>query len=264
MSDERRVLVSGNWRVEDCGLVVVSSSWTPSNDERRLVARRWPGIAGEVYDGGLWRYEGIRASGDELVIDVSRTSYKWHFVLRTEPRGTPGEWPNPLSVTPLIITTDGRLVAGIRRGPDQPDRLHAVGAGFIDPVVVAAEDDPTCWQIVPERPVETAAREIQEETSLVEGVDFERGSFRVLGLVWGDNHDTTCVVLAPVRVGSREVVVSRREHRRAVFIDTDREALLRLAESGYTPAAEGYLATDHFVLAVRLLAERLELGDDLQ
>jgi ADP-ribose pyrophosphatase YjhB (NUDIX family) len=169
--------------------------------------------------------------------------------LREEKYGTMEEYPNPLSVTVLLLTADGKLVLGIKQGPDQGNRLHAVGGGFISLVQSSAVSS----EVEPEHPVDTAIRECQEETNLESGVSFNPNDVRIIGMVFGDNHDSSCVAVIPLNVEGESIALGSNEHSALFLYDTDSKSLQNLIDSRYLLEVPDSKATDHLILALQLL-----------
>ncbi|TXT54917.1 MAG: hypothetical protein BAJATHORv1_50170 [Candidatus Thorarchaeota archaeon] len=256
-SSYRKVLVEGIWKRNQVEVKVIQSSWAPTQKQLDFVENEWKQRPGGVYNGPLWRFERVVKQDERVSIEVSKCSYKWHFILRQQHYQAANMYPNPTSVTSLIVTTDQKIVLGVRKGSDQGGMLHTVGGGFVDPKLVAVENQHNQWKAVPECLFETSAREIAEETSLTEGEDYSKEDFRMLGIVWGGNHDTSCVMYAPVNVSSTEVAIRGKEHSYLFFPSIDDDTLSSIVENNGLPIAEDIDATDHMVLAISLLRKYL-------
>lgn len=253
MAEERRIFIQGNWKHDAVKLKVVPSTWSPTEEQIEIVRHRWKGCPSEIYDGALWRFENCKNINKTIVISVSKCSYKWHYILRDEIYPNVQDYPNLLSVTPLILSEDLRLFLGVRQGHDQANQLHAVGAGFIEPVVLPNPDDPSKWFITSENPFNTASREIEEESSLISEKDFSIKDMNLLGIVRGNNKDTTCVILVPVYRDSDEIEARGSEHSETFFVHISKINDVISHESIHErPTIK---ATDHLILALKLLME---------
>ncbi|MBD3408082.1 MAG: hypothetical protein GF411_18320 [Candidatus Lokiarchaeota archaeon] len=256
-SSYRKVLVHGEWKKNQVNIKVVPSSWNPTQTQIEIVNEEWEKRPQGVYNGPLWRFERVVKEDQTVSIELSKCSYKWHFILRHQQYQSAIEYPNPTSVTSLMVTTDNKIVLGVRQGSDQGGMLHAVGGGFIDPKLAAVENHHNEWKALPECLFETSAREITEETSLQRDKHYSIEKFRLLGVVWGSNHDTTCVMYAPVNVASTDVAIRGKEHSYLFFPSTDEGTLSSIVENNGLPIAEDIDATDHMVLAISLLRKYL-------
>lgn len=236
---------------------IIPSVWEPTTEQREFVFRKWAFRPKGVYDGAIWRYERILVTVDKLEIQLSKCSYKWHFILRNERYSEPSDYPNPIGVTTLLITSDGKLVLGIRLDPDQPDQLHAASVGFVNPILIPDDKSPSEWQVIPENIFDTSVREIQEETSLLEGIDFHRESLRLLGLVWGSNKDTSAVILAPTDIASSNIMKKGDEKSEIYFPDASVEFLTSIIETERLHEIPNVKTSDHLILALKLLRSHL-------
>lgn len=255
MSIEREIIERGCWRYSQVRIIEVESTFVPSEIQRNIVENKWADRPSDIEDWPRWRLESIRAD-EQLTIEVSRSSGKWHFILKEEKYDGKIKYPNPLSVTTLLISKDKKLMLGVREGSDQGNRLHAVGGGFIDPIILSGTENPEKWTIVPEHPFHTSQRELSEETTAKIEIDDVIERFRILGAVWGDNHDTSLVMYAPVEINSTEIKLLGSEHSSFHFasIDTSNLDLIIVDEK-----LEGVNAkpTDHMLLSLELLRDFL-------
>ncbi|MBN2230344.1 MAG: hypothetical protein JW779_12215 [Candidatus Thorarchaeota archaeon] len=246
MRVERAILLEGLWGSEDVRIEAVPLTFQPTSIAREIVKEEWERKPIDAQDLPLWRYEGYIVQQDRLVLQVSLCTYRWHFVLRHQNYKTQGDYPNPLSATTLIHTQDNKIILGIRKGSDQGNTLHAVGGGFIDPLPGPE------GTYIPENPFDTSAREITEETSLKQR-DFSKESFSMLGIAWGSNHDTTCVMHAPVDVLSEDIDIGAPEHAELVKVGIESSSIRQVLSKGHISGREGTPATDHLILALELL-----------
>lgn len=254
MSVERSILLQGIWKYNDTEIVRVSNTFSLSDEQREIVKQAWENKPSDAQDLPLWRYEGYALDNRNLQIKVSLCSYKWHFILRNYIYKRQSDYPNPISATSLMHTSDNKLVLGIRKGSDQGNRLHTVGGGFIDPIPKYTPGQ-NLNSLIPENPFTTSAREIREETS-VRNSDFSIADFSLLGFAWGNNHDTTCVVHAPVNVISDKITINAPEHSELIFVDLEDSALKFIMSNGYLENRVNTPATDHCILALRLFFEK--------
>ncbi|NWF96892.1 MAG: hypothetical protein HXY34_12190 [Candidatus Thorarchaeota archaeon] len=252
---ERQLILNGLWKREAVNIREVPSSWAPTAEQRRLVERAWQDASRVVYDGPVWRFEGVLTTGKDLHIRLSRCSYKWHYVLKEQQYPTPSHYPNPASVTSLVVTEDRKIPVAVRQGPDQGNRLHSLGAGFIDAVTSVHSDHPSSWNFIPENIFDTAVREVQEE-STIQLKDIDSDAMALIGAAWGSNHDTTFVIVVPVSVTSDAVGMRGDEHSTLHFVPTDRTETQRVVERGaLCNQANDVPATDHLVLALQLIRD---------
>ncbi|MBN2228173.1 MAG: hypothetical protein JW779_01195 [Candidatus Thorarchaeota archaeon] len=243
---ERVILLRGLWNPSEIDIESVPGTLQPTLEQKTLVEAEWLRKPFDAQDLPLWRYEGYNLIQNRLKLRVSLCTYRWHFVLRHQTYQTHDEYPNPLSATTLIHTQDDKIILGIRKGSDQGNTLHAVGGGFIDPLPSPE------GTYIPENPVDTSAREITEETTL-KSDNFTKGDFTMLGLVWGSNHDTTCVIHAPVNVEASEIEIEAPEHSELLKVDIESSAIREVLSKGHIDGREDTPATDHLILALELL-----------
>ncbi|MGY5854556.1 MAG: hypothetical protein RTU92_13390 [Candidatus Thorarchaeota archaeon] len=253
MSAERRIVVRGIWSHNQVHVEEIESTLCLSEEQRNLIEQQWSKRPSDIFDEPRWRFEGADISVEQLTIRLSRTSYKWHYVLRDEQYSNPSRYPNPVSVTTLLITTDNRMVLGIRQGSDQGNRLHAVGGGFIDLIPSSDSESPH-----PENVFITSQREISEETNLEIPFQHVQDKFRILGAVWGNNHDTTLVMYAPVDAHSSEVAIRGDEYSALFFPAATVYEISIILEKQSLKDAAGVVPTDHMLLALELLHDYLD------
>jgi 8-oxo-dGTP pyrophosphatase MutT (NUDIX family) len=104
--------------------------------EEALEARRREGK--KLFDGPMVRLEGWEVDGDRLRITVSKTSYRYFYVLhmvRTDLREAhPRAAANPVGISAALVTADGQLLLGRRsdRVAYYPGRIHPF-AGALEP-----------------------------------------------------------------------------------------------------------------------------------
>lgn len=254
MTIERLILLHGMWKHDNTVVQRIPNTFKLSEEHKAIVKEEWSNKPPDAQDLPLWRYEGHEIQNEQLQINVSLCSYKWHFILRNHVYSESEMYPNPISTTTLLHTVDNKLVLGIRRGSDQGNRLHTVGGGFIDPIP-AYTPGVDLDSLIPENPFATAAREITEETS-VKHDEFSIQDFTLLGLVWGSNHDTTCVVHAPVNIDSERISINAPEHSELIPIDLQSLSLKSIIARGFLEGRENTPATDHCILALQLFLEK--------
>ncbi|MGY5876942.1 MAG: hypothetical protein RTU30_14425 [Candidatus Thorarchaeota archaeon] len=252
MSAERRIVVRGLWSYNQVRVEEIESTFIPSVEQMNLIEQRWSKKPSDIFDEPRWRFEGVDSSADLMTLRLSRTSYKWHYVLREEQYSEPSQYPNPASVTTLLITGDNRLILGVRKGSDQGNRLHAVGGGFIDPIKSSESESSH-----PENVFITSHREISEETNLEIPFQHVLDNFRILGAVWGNNHDTTLVMFAPVDTHSSKVAIRGDEHSTLFFPAASVYKINGILEEQTLEDAAGVVPTDHMLLALELLRDYL-------
>lgn len=91
-----------------------------------------------LFDGPMVRLEGWEVEGDRLRLRVSRTSYRYFYVLhmvRTDLREAyPQAAANPVGISAALVTADGQFLLGRRsdRVAYYPGRIHPF-AGSIEP-----------------------------------------------------------------------------------------------------------------------------------
>lgn len=256
MSEQRIIFAQGIWPVNSVTMKIIPSTWTPTKQQREIVHEKWPLCPPELYDGSLWRYEKCREYDEKIEIQISKCSYKWHYILKQETYNRMEDYPNLLSVTPLILSKDSKVFLGVRQGHDQPNVLHAVGAGFIDPLLIPNPEEPSQWEIVAETPFQTACREIQEESTLFIEKDFRINDMELIGIVHGNNKDTTCVILVPTNVESNYILPKGEEHSHTFYLHISQIDDFLANET--LPERPEVKATDHLVLALLLLKEHLQ------
>ncbi len=245
MNTERAILLDGKWKTAEVDIKRIPNSFHPTSKQKRIVEVEWLKKPPDAQDLPLWRFEGFSPGDRDLELQVSLCTYRWHFILRHQSYPNPRDYPNPLSETTLIHTADDKLILGIRKGSDQGNTLHAVGGGFIDPL------QDTDGSYYPENPFDTAQREMLEETTL-KARDLKKEELTMLGLVWGSNHDTTCVIHAPVRAVSDDFEINAPEHSELLKVDIDSPLLTEIVCAGYIRDRESTPATDHLILALNL------------
>ncbi|MFW9932149.1 MAG: hypothetical protein ACFFDR_05780 [Candidatus Thorarchaeota archaeon] len=249
MSPAREILLDGKWMSGEVTISRVPNSFQVTPEQKRTVNAEWLSKPSDAQDLPLWRFEGFSLIDRNLELQVSLCTYRWHFILRHHNYTNLRDYPNPLSETTLIHTADNKLILGIRKGSDQGNTLHAVGGGFIDPLKDANEN------YLPENPFDTSMREMLEETTL-NSKDLQKDKLTMLGLAWGRNHDTTCVIHAPVRALAEDIEINAPEHSELIKVDVDSPLLTEIVCDGHLRNRESIPATDHLILALNLFLTR--------
>ena len=88
---------------------IIESTWQE--------AMRLPGM--HLFDGPMCRLESFRREGDELLIELSRTSYRQFFGTNLKhpelaDRYGPRVLAGPVGVSPALISSDSFLMLGLR------------------------------------------------------------------------------------------------------------------------------------------------------
>ncbi len=259
MGIESKILFDGVWYRDVTKIYQIPTSFNPSDKQANIVQKGWENRPNDTVDLPLWRFESFDQFDHMLAIKVSRSSYKWHFVLRDQKYQIMSDYPNPLSVTTILLTSDKKLVLGIRKGSDQGGMLHFVGGGFIEPFVISNPDMPEAWSVIPEHPFETAIREIQEETSItLKNID--TSEMKLIGGVWGSNHDTSLVTLVPISIDSESISIRLPEHSQLIPIDYSDDVLSQIIEMKHYSKYPDYPATDHCILSLQISLKMIEKG----
>ena len=245
MKATRAILLDGKWKRGEVAISRIPNSFQVTPEQKRIVETEWLNKPADAQDLPLWRFEGLSEINENLGLEVSLCTYRWHFILRHQSYLNQRDYPNPLSETTLIHTADDKLILGIREGSDQGNTLHAVGGGFIDPLQDKNGD------YYPENPFDTSIREMQEETTL-KANNLRKSELTMLGLVWGSNHDTTCVIHAPVRAVADDIEINAPEHSELIKVDVDSPLLTEIVCNGHLRNRESTPATDHLILALNL------------
>lgn len=94
MSSEREIVARGCWRYSQVRILETETTFVPSENQRAVIESKWVDRPTDIEDLPRWRLETIEAN-EELVLKVSKTSYKWHFILRNEDYGDMNKYPNP-------------------------------------------------------------------------------------------------------------------------------------------------------------------------
>lgn len=138
-------------------------------DMRAFLAETWARLSDgrpDLYDGQVCRVRRIRVADVGIALDMERSSFA-HYLATREPRPQPHfareHRCDPLGLTAMVLTNDGRIVTTTRSSTAEqnPNGLYFVG-GFCEPPV---HDGPL--DIFAE-----VRREVREEIGLcVDGAD---------------------------------------------------------------------------------------------
>ena len=158
---------AGCWQPAQVRARGVASSWPADIAELNgLIDRTWSQAQSRgtihLFDGPMCRLESVRHSGADLLLELSRTSYKLFYGTNlTHPevaeRFGLDALARPIGVSPALLSVDGYLLLGRRNASVAyyPNRLHPF-AGSLEP-----DDALDVFAAV--------RRELREELSLRDG-----------------------------------------------------------------------------------------------
>lgn len=174
------------------------------------------------FDGKLWRYEAIVMQRGMVDIQVSPVTYSVHNVMRHTKNKPFSYYPNPVTVSAVMVTADGYIPFGVRgRGSDQRG-VNMLGAGFIH-----REEGKQ-----PEHPYDTTEREILEETSLL-GDAIKMEDAVLMGAMTGVNKDTTFSIYVPLRAEKKDISLKGDEHSDLLFLPVNKQSLDDFLNTGF-------------------------------
>jgi hypothetical protein len=207
-------------------------------------------------DAPKWRYEGHELPEGGINILVSLTSYKPHFVLRKKDFGFSyddnrfaSNWPNPYNINPIQVTENGKghILIGEKGKISDQKGLGLMGAGFIN---VAGSQ--------PENMFVAALRESAEETNYDQGCNpHDIETLRLMGPIFGSNHDTTMSIYVPVPANKDQVRIGNLEHTEMLHLPTD---LSSLEDFLNKEGMNGIQAVDHLIGSVELFYNAKKAG----
>lgn len=209
------------------------------------------------FDGTLWRYEGHQNLRGGVEFLLSPTNYMPHNILRHEQSPISYEngrfvskYPNPFSVNAFQVTADGYLLVGVKGIKSDQQGLGVMGAGFVKRETDRGKNLP------PKNLFRVTLRECLEETDYLNDTaptETDMEKFRVLGMIFGSNHDTTACVYVPLKATRKEVEIGNLEHSDLLFLPVqERSSLVKFLNDG---GMKGIPAVDHLLGCVELYSE---------
>lgn len=195
--------------IGEIALREAQSTFRLSAEQRRAAENFWKTVQernpGKYWNGQLWRYESLTA---ESRLEIAASPVMYHFYhykqenLRTDfifPN------PNPLGVTPLQITIDGYVLAGIQEFAGR-NMLTLIGSGFVE----RGRKD---------RIIDTLERELAEETAYPKGFTPQLEKAAAISVMTGKGlHTTGICVYVPLPLEHKETGIRGGEHKEYVPI----------------------------------------------
>ena len=134
---------AGCWRPEQVQVRAVASSWPAHPELNELIDRTWCEAQARgtmnLFDGAMCRLESVQRRGEDLLLELSPTSYKLFYGTNlmhpdVAERFGPDALARPVGVSPALISADNHLLLGRRNASVAyyPNRLHPF-AGALEP-----------------------------------------------------------------------------------------------------------------------------------
>lgn len=253
---ETTYLWNGCLTEEQTSVIEVASTLHISDADRKQLTEAFEQAKVKnpnFFDGTLWRYEGHNAVRGGIEFLVSPTTYLPHNIRRLQNFSMDyqngrfvSEHVNPFAINAIQETEDGYLLIGVKGGKSDQVGLGVMGAGFVK------RQEERMKSLPPKNIFTETLRECLEETSYANNTaptESNIEEFRLLGTIWGSNHDTTTAVYVPLHSTSKEVDLGNQEHTDLWLLPTDEKSLQRFLDEG---GMKGANAVDHLLGDVEL------------
>ncbi len=245
---------------ENISLKTIESTLNISPKEKEEMAKAFEEARQKnpsFFDGPLWRYEGHSDIRGGVEFLVSKTSYMVHNIRRHKDLPVDyingrfiSEHVNPFTINAIQVTSDNKILIGVKGKIADQRGLGVMGAGFLK----RKEGLP------PANLFYETLRECLEETKYDEKVKLTEGDvddFRAFATIFGSNHDTTTAMYVPLKATSKQVDLGNQEHSDLLFLNTDDKSLAKFLNDG---GMNGIKAVDPLIGCVELYREHNNKG----
>ena len=118
--------------------------WATNRNIEELIDSKWQSALRKtpyLWSSPMLRLEESYQEGDTLHLKTSVTDYKHHHGTRYETDSA--KRANPIYVSANIITSDNKLVFGLRDNTDRLNKLYNIAAGSVHPILDSPDGIPS-------------------------------------------------------------------------------------------------------------------------